>query len=175
MRTRPHAPLTRAERFRQVANLVNLATPLGLGVAALGRSRIRSGPRGLVLADHYRLGFPIASAFTVGNVLVTPKDWDVLRRDRPALLRHEEAHSWQWVACGGLPFLPLYGLAMAWSVLRTGDRAARNVFETRAGLALGGYRDVPPRPLAGALLRAVDRSAPWRRHGIQSPREREWV
>ena len=139
----PPTALTGAQRLRRIANVLNLSTPLGLAVAAAGRCRIRRGPRGLVLADHYRLGFPVASAFTVGNVLVTPKDWDTLQREWPTLLRHEEAHSWQWVACGGLPFLPLYGLAMAWSVLRTGDRASRNVFETRAGLALGGYRDVP--------------------------------
>jgi hypothetical protein len=147
--------LTATQRLRQVANVVNLSTPLGLGLAALGRCHLRRGPRGLVLAEHYRLGFPVASAFTVGNVLITPGDWTDLATHRPMLLLHEERHTWQWVALGGLPFLPAYGLAMAWSVLRTGDRAARNVFETRAGLALGGYREVPPRSLGRAILAAA--------------------
>jgi hypothetical protein len=156
--------LTHALRFRQVANLVNLSTPLGLGVAVLGRCHIRRGPRGLVLADHYRFGFPTASAFTVGNVLITPGDWTALARQRPTLMPHEERHTWQWVALAGLPLLPAYGLAMAWSVLRTGDRAARNVFETRAGLVLGGYREVAPRPLGRALLAAASSHRAHRRH-----------
>ena len=32
-------------------------------------------------------------------------------------------------------------LAAAWSWLRTGDHYSRNVFERRAGLADGGYRE----------------------------------
>jgi hypothetical protein len=153
-----------AERVRQVANWANLSTPLGLGIARLGCCRVRQGPRGLVLADRYRLGFPTASAFTVGNVLITPGDWTALARQRPTLMPHEERHTWQWVALAGLPLLPAYGLAMAWSVLRTGDRAARNVFETRAGLALGGYREVAPRPLGRALLSAASSHRAHRRH-----------
>jgi hypothetical protein len=41
---------------------------------------------------------------------------------------------------------------MGWSWIRTGDRAARNVFERAAGLSDGGYLDVPLRPL-GSLFR----------------------
>ena len=41
--------------------------------------------------------------------------------------------------CLGLPFLPLYGLAAAWSTWRTGDPASRNPFERGAGLVRGGY------------------------------------
>ena len=43
----------------------------------------------------------------------------------------------------GLPFLPAYALAAAWSMWRTGDPASRNVFERRASLALGGYIERP--------------------------------
>ena len=39
-------------------------------------------------------------------------------------------------------------------MLRTGDRAARNFFERQAGLADGGYRDVPMRPV-GENVRAM--------------------
>lgn len=131
--------LTWPYRVKAVANLVTLSTPFGLAVAAIGRARRRPGPRGLVLAEHYRLPFPIATAFTVGNVLITGSDWDTLRAGNPDLLLHEERHSWQWMACLGLPFLPLYVAAMGWSVLRTGDRASANPFEVDAGLERGGY------------------------------------
>src|SRR5687768_1254207 len=94
-------------RVKSVANVVNLSTPLGLLVAALGRSRLRRGPRGLVLASDYRLPLPAAPAFTVGNVVVSPRPAEFLD-GRPALLRHEERHSWQYAVCLGLPMLPLY-------------------------------------------------------------------
>jgi hypothetical protein len=124
---------------KAVVNVLNLSTPFGLLVARLGRSRLRRGPRGLVLADHYRLSFPFATAFTVGNVLITGSDWDALRARCPGLLEREERHSWQWMACLGLPFLPLYVAAMGWSVLRTGDRASANGGAVDAGLERGGY------------------------------------
>ena len=40
----------------------------------------------------------------------------------------------------GSTFLPAYLLGGAWSLLRTGDRAAGNPFERAAGLAAGGAR-----------------------------------
>ena len=155
--TQARRRLARADRLRQLGNRTNLSTPLGLGVARLGRARVRPGPRGLLLAEHYRLPFPVAGAFTVGDVLITAGTWE---RPRPGLVEHEERHSWQWFWCAGLPFLPAYGAAMRWSVLRTGDRAAANVFERRAGLGLGGYRGGPVRPLAPAV-----RAVLGRRHG----------
>ncbi|HET8600467.1 MAG TPA: hypothetical protein VFL99_09085 [Segeticoccus sp.] len=130
-------------RLKAVANVLNLSTPFGLTVAALGRARLRPGPRGLVLGEHYRPAFPIATAFTVGNVVLTGSDWASLLARNPELLQHEERHSWQWMVCLGLPFLPLYVAAMGWSVLRTGDRASANVFEVDAGLERGGYRPPP--------------------------------
>ncbi len=125
-------------QLKRVVNVVNLSTPFGLLVAAVGRARLRPGPRGLVLASDYRLPLPSAPAFTVGNVVVSPRPADYLD-SRPALLRHEERHSWQYVACLGLPMLPLYAVAAAWSCLRGGDAGVHNPFERWAGLADGGY------------------------------------
>ncbi|MBA2769405.1 MAG: hypothetical protein H0U35_09820, partial [Sporichthyaceae bacterium] len=39
-----------ALRVRQVANVVNLATPLGVLAAVAGRARLERGPDGLLLA-----------------------------------------------------------------------------------------------------------------------------
>lgn len=125
-------------RVKQVVNVVNGSTLLGLGVAVAGRARLGRGPRGLVLASSYRWSFPRAAAFTVGNVVLTRRDAGWLA-ERPRLLRHEERHSWQYVATLGLPLLPLYGVAAAWSWMRGGDHATHNVFETAAGLEDGGY------------------------------------
>ena len=151
------AELTRRHRLRRLGNLVNLSTPLGLAVARLGRADVSPGPRGLLLADGYRLPFPVAGAFTVGNVVITPGRWPELQARRPHLLGHEEAHSWQWFWLAGAPFLPAYGVSLVWSVLRTGDRAAANVFERRAGLERGGYRVLPPRPLGPAVRARLGR------------------
>ena len=141
-------PLTGRQWLRLVGNTVNLTTPLGLGVALAGRARIRRGPRGLLIAEGYRLRFPVAGAFTVGSVITTSRTVDELLARHPRLLEHEEQHAWQYLYCLGLPFLPAYGACLVWSVLRTGDRAARNFFERQADLAAGGYRDVPVRPVA---------------------------
>ncbi len=131
-------------RVRQVLNAVNGSTLLGLGIAAVGRCSFRRGPRGLVLAAGYRPPLPRATAFTVGDVVVTPHDHDWLGA-RPRLLAHEERHSWQYVACLGLPMLPLYAVAAAWSYARGGDVGVHNPFERAAGLADGGYPDISAR------------------------------
>jgi hypothetical protein len=125
-------------RVRQVANWVNLSTPLGLLVAAIGRSRVTRGHDGLLLARGYRLRVPSAPAFTLGNVVVLRND-DVLTR-RPLLLVHEARHATQYAWCAGPVMLPLYGLAAAWSWLWCRDPATYNVFERLAGLGDGGYR-----------------------------------
>jgi hypothetical protein len=49
--------------------------------------------------------------------------------------------------------LPLYFLAAGLSWLLTGDFAAQNVFERRAGLAGGGYAERPLRPRLRRRLR----------------------
>jgi hypothetical protein len=140
-------PLTGAQWFRLIGNLVNLTTPAGLLVAAVGGARLRRGPRGLLIGEGYRLRFPVAGAFTIGNVITTPGSWDDLLRRNPRLFEHEERHTWQYLYCLGLPFYLAYGACLAWSMLRTGDQAARNFFERQADLAAGGYRDVPVRPV----------------------------
>ena len=56
---------------------------------------------------------------------------------------HENTHAWQYLWCGGLPFLPLYVVAAGWSWLRTGDPASANPFERNAGLLHGGYQEAP--------------------------------
>ncbi|GGK61450.1 hypothetical protein [Ornithinimicrobium pekingense] len=147
-------PLTRAVTLRNVLNWVNLSTPLGLALAGAGGCRLRRGPERCFLADRYRWRFPAAGAFTVGDVVLSRHDLDLLAARRPTLVRHELVHSRQWAYCWGLPFLPLYVASMGWSWLRTGDRAARSVFEREAGLHDGGYADVPPRPLGVALREA---------------------
>ncbi|MEC5200676.1 hypothetical protein RCH21_002929 [Arthrobacter sp. PL16] len=133
-------------------NWINLSTPCGLALAALSGCRIFRGPHGILLAEGYRRRLPRARAFTVGSV--------VLLRGRvpqgaPAgfdrLLEHEARHCRQYAACLGLPFLPAYLLAAAYSLLRTGDPASRNLFERGAGLADGGYREQPLRPVADVV------------------------
>lgn len=161
---RPTPLSPRAQRWRRTANLLNLSTPLGLLVARVGDAHRRPGPYGLVLAEGYRYGFPVASAFTVGDVVVTAHTFDELLRTLPDLLVHEERHSRQYAWCLGLPYLPLYVLAMGWSVLRTGDRASANVFERGAGLAAGGYAERPVRPLSTTLRLAVVRLRALRTH-----------
>ena len=131
-------------QLKRWLNVVNLSTPLGLLVAALGRARLRPGPRGLVLASDYRLPLPAAPAFTVGNVVVSPRPAAYLD-SRPALLRHEERHSWQYAFCLGLPMLPLYALGAVWSYFRGGDFGVHNPFERLAGLTDGGYPQLSAR------------------------------
>jgi hypothetical protein len=125
-------------RVKRVVNVLNGSTLLGLGIASLGRARSSDGPRGLVLATGYRVRIPAAPAFTVGNVVVT-RNTEGWLDERPRLLLHEERHSWQYVACLGLPMLPLYAVAAGYSYLRGGDVGVHNPFERLAGLADGGY------------------------------------
>ena len=131
-------------RVKRVVNYVNLTTPLGCAVATVGGARIAHGPRGLLIATGYRLRVPVASAFTVGNLVTTKHDPGWLE-DRPRLLRHEERHTWQYVACLGLPMLPLYLLAAGWSYLVGSDPAVHNAFERLAGLEDGDYPTVSAR------------------------------
>lgn len=131
-------------RVRRVVNVLNLSTPAGLLLAVAGRCRVARGPRGLVLATGYRLPVPPNPAFTVGDVVLT-RAGPAFLASRPRLLLHEERHAWQYVACLGLPMVPLYLLAAGWSYLRGGDPGVHNVFERLAGLADGGYPAVSAR------------------------------
>ncbi|MEW1965017.1 hypothetical protein AB0302_06430 [Micrococcus sp. NPDC078436] len=129
----------RAARARGLWNLVNLSTPLGLVGAVVARCELRPGPLGLIEARGWTAPFPGGAAFTVGDVVFTRPGL----RMTPELWRHEGAHAAQYAACLGLPFLPAYALAAAWSSWRTGDPASRNAFERGAGLVRGGYVERP--------------------------------
>lgn len=123
---------------RNALNLANGSTPLGLLVARLGGARIRRGHDGLWLAEGYRWRFPLAGAFTIGDVVTTRHTFRELLRTQPRVLAHEEAHAWQWALTGPW-FLPFYTAASAFSWLRTRDPALLNFFERDAGLHSGGY------------------------------------
>ncbi|MFC4012269.1 hypothetical protein ACFOY2_33895 [Nonomuraea purpurea] len=131
--------MNRRFRFRRAANYINLATPLGLLISVIGGATRQSGPNGLILAFGYRYRFPIAGAFTVGNVVLTKRD-SLSER----LILHEDRHATQWAWCAGLPMLPLYLLAMLVSVVVCGHQASCNVFERLANLEDGGYPRIPP-------------------------------
>lgn len=161
-------------RLRQLANLLNGSTLLGLLLASGARCHMASGPRGLILAAGYRWKLPHAAAFTVGNVVLfradpdrvfgaassplsspspsspssSSPDWSAPDEDGfPGLLGHEERHSTQYALCCGIPFLPLYFAAAGWSLWRAGNPGTANPFERHAGLAAGGYPEhVEARP-----------------------------
>ncbi|MGI8870401.1 MAG: hypothetical protein ACR2F6_16520 [Mycobacteriales bacterium] len=158
-------------RVREVANLVNGSTPIGYLIARIGRAHPVPGPRGLWIATGYRLPFPVAGAFTVGNVITTPHDADWLRA-RPELLTHEERHTWQYVVVAGPLYFPAYALGLLWSLARTGDPASANPFERAAGLADGGYAERPrrsPAQTATAVRRAVSGALGRRRDAVRRP------
>jgi hypothetical protein len=152
--------MTGWQRVKVVGNFLNLTTLVGLGVGVIGRARFSRGPRGLFFANGYKLGFPVAGAFTIGNV--------VLSKHSPAyfgdsaLVRHEERHSWQYFCLIGLPLLPLYVVGVIISFLLTGDPASRNPFERLAGLKDGGYVERPIQPIGKTVTQAfsVLRSRP---------------
>ena len=126
--------MTPGQRLRQLANVLNATTPLGLLLAGCARTPVRRGPRGLLIATGYRWRLPFAGAFTVGNVVLFRAGPEEALAN-PVLLGHEERHCTQYAWCLGLPFLPLYFLAAGWSLapdrqprlaqfLRTARRAA---------------------------------------------------
>ncbi|HZX05763.1 hypothetical protein [Kribbella sp.] len=135
-----------------VGNLLNLSTVVGALVGVLGRARFSRGPRGLVFANGYRLGFPVAGAFTIGNVVLSKHERGYF--DDAKLVRHEERHSWQYFCLLGLPMLPLYVVGVVVSFLLTGDPASRNPFERLANLQDGGYVERPVQPLGRTVTQA---------------------
>ncbi|MGW4472347.1 hypothetical protein ACWENQ_21975 [Nonomuraea sp. NPDC004354] len=134
--------MDRRHRIRRIANFVNLSTPLGLLISVIGGTTRKPGPQGLILAYGYRYGFPVAGAFTVGNVVLTKHPETYLTG---RLLDHEDRHATQWAWCAGLPMLPLYLLSLGVSLLICGNQAAYNPFERLAGLDDGGYPRAAPR------------------------------
>jgi hypothetical protein len=145
------------QALKLVWNTVNLSTVAGAIVGLIGRARFSRGPRGLFYATGYRLGFPVAGAFTIGNLILTRHDRAYFD-ERPILVRHEERHSWQYFCLLGLPMLPLYVLASGWSFLRTGCPASRNPFERLASLTDGNYDEKPVRPLGQILSQTFRRN-----------------
>jgi hypothetical protein len=135
-----------------VGNFVNLSTVAGLLVAKVGRATVRRGPRGLLFANGYRIGFPVAGAFTIGNVVLSKHP--VSYFDRELLVRHEERHSWQYFCLLGLPMLPLYVGGVVFSWLRTGCPASRNPFERMASLKDGAYVERPVQPIGRTVTQA---------------------
>lgn len=147
-----------ALRVRQLANAANLSTAAGLLLATLSRTRIQQGPDGLLLGIRYQPKLPLAGAFTVGNLVFYRADRAFID-SRPDLLRHEAGHATQYAWCLGLPFLPLYAACAAYSWWRTGDPGCRNFFERNAGLADGGYRELPTIARLPALRNFLRRPA----------------
>ncbi|QNE23158.1 hypothetical protein F1D05_25955 [Kribbella qitaiheensis] len=141
------------QAVKLVVNTINLSTLTGVLVGVLGRARFSRGPRGLFYATGYRLKFPVAGAFTIGNLILTKHDRAYFD-EQPTLIKHEERHSWQYFCLIGLPMLPLYILAASWSLLRTGCPASRNIFERLAGLDDGGYTEYPVQSLGKTLSQA---------------------
>jgi hypothetical protein len=130
-----------AIRLRRWVNWITLGTPFGLALARFGRCEITPGPYGILVARGYCRSFPRITnrAMTFGDVVLLGVDDEHLAR-RPHLLKHEARHSGQYARCLGLiPFSIGYGVASAYSWLRTRNPALRNIFETRAGLVDGGY------------------------------------
>ena len=132
--------MTSGQRLRQIANVLNATTLLGLLLARCAGTVVRPGPGGLLIATGYRWRLPFAQAFTVGNVVLFRAELPEALSNK-VLLGHEERHSSQYAWCLGLPFLPLYLIAAGWSQLRTGNPGSANVFERLAGLEAGGYLD----------------------------------
>ncbi|MDQ7906640.1 hypothetical protein RB614_19170 [Phytohabitans sp. ZYX-F-186] len=159
--------------MRTTLTWVNGTTLAALLLATATRTRLVRGPGGLYVAGGYRLRVPKQSCFTVGTVVFTkrPAGW-LLDPDRAELLGHETRHVGQYAVLG-LFFFPLYGAASAYSYLLTGGYGCRNFFERDAGLAAGGYRQLPLRPWAARTGRLIGRaasSASRRQGGTPSPR-----
>jgi hypothetical protein len=131
-------------RVRVAVNLANGSTLAGVALGVAGHVRLASAPEGLMVGTGYRLPVPPVPAFTMGSVILTRRE--SLSSDT-ALFRHEARHSTQYAWCGGLFMLPLYFAAAGVSWILSGDVGAWNAFERRAGLADGGYADVPLRPV----------------------------
>ncbi|QYF90713.1 DUF4157 domain-containing protein [Arthrobacter sp. PAMC25284] len=137
--------MTPGEQLRQIANAVNGSTLLGLLLAGAARTSVSAGPAGLLVACDYRWRLPVARAFTVGNVVLFRAGRAEALADR-VLLGHEARHCTQYAWCLGVPFLPLFFVAAAWSLWRTGNPGTGNVFERHAGLRAGGYPEPGIRP-----------------------------
>ena len=146
--------------LRRRLTWINGTTLAGLAIAkAAAGTRVR-GPDGVIVAGGYRLSVPKQKCFTVGAVIMTRTDAEwLLAPERAELLAHEMRHVGQYAVLGPL-FFPAYWLACGWSYLLTRSYGARNVFERRAGLHAGGYRELPLRPWAAKASTLMSRRSP---------------
>ena len=80
-------------RLRLAVNLLNGSTLAGILVATAGGARVRPAGEGLLAGSGYRLPLPAASAFCLGNVLVTR-------------LGHAEFTGRRFVSCRCTPVFP---------------------------------------------------------------------
>ncbi|MCW2831306.1 MAG: hypothetical protein JWP31_1998 [Aeromicrobium sp.] len=131
-------PDTRWTRVRTIVNWLNLSTPLGMLVARVGGATLARRGRGTWVATGYRHGFPVASAFTIGSVIISRHGADYFA-ERPLLLRHEDRHCTQYAYALGVAMLPIYGVCVVVSYVIAGDHSSYNPFERLAGLADGNY------------------------------------
>ena len=138
--------MRRRDRIRHIANWLNLSTPVGLLVAGAGGAHVRRRPDGIFVAEGYRFRFPVAGAFTIGDVVTTASTLSRLEGTMPGVFAHEVRHAWQYAATG-VWFLPAYLLGSAWSLARTGSPALRNPLERHAGLVSGGYAGLDGAPI----------------------------
>jgi hypothetical protein len=155
-------------RVRVAVNLANGSTLAGVALGVVGRVRLALAPEGLMVGTGYRLPVPSVPAFTMGSVILTRRE--SLPSDT-ALFRHEARHSTQYAWCGGLVMLPLYFAAAGLSWVLCGDAGAWNAFERRAGLADGGYADVPLRPVFRRPVRGAPSRPPARSAAVAGDRD----
>jgi hypothetical protein len=158
---------------RSTLTWINGTSLAAVVLSVVTRTPLVRGPGGVLVAAGYRLRVPRQSCFTVGTVVFTRRtaDW-LLHPDRAALLGHETRHVAQYAVLGPIFWLA-YALASGWSYLVTGSYGCRNVFERHAGLAAGGYRQVPLRPWADRTRTVIWRAASSARRrppGTPSPR-----
>ena len=137
---------------------------LGLLVARFGGATRHRRGRGTVVCVGYRYGFPVASAFTIGNVIITKHDLDWME-DRPVLLQHEDRHCTQYAFLVGPVMLPLYFLSVGISYALAGDHSSFNPFERLAGLADGGYPPADDAVLPATLITGLTTSRDSMSHG----------
>lgn len=136
---------------RTALTAANGTTLVGLLIAVGTGAKIRRGPDGVLIAENYRAPVPKQTCFTVGSVVLTRRtaEW-LLHEQHVDLLAHETRHASQYAVLGPL-FWPAYWLACGYSYAMTGSYGVRNAFEKHAGLASGGYRELPLRPWAARI------------------------
>ena len=138
---------------RTVLTAVNGTTGVGLLLAVASGAKIKRGRNGVLVAEGYRPKVPPATCFTVGSVILTRRtaDW-LLAEERAHLFDHESRHAGQYAVFGPL-FWPAYWISCGYSYALTGSYGTRNAFERHAGLAGGGYKELPLRPWVARFTR----------------------